>query len=63
MTDICDVAVIGGGFGGTLVAMCLADQGRDVVVIERETHPRFATGESSTPLANWVLRDLANRYG
>jgi tetracycline 7-halogenase / FADH2 O2-dependent halogenase len=63
MTEACDVAVIGGGFGGTLVAMCLAEQGRDVVVIERETHPRFAIGESSTPLANWVLRDLATRYG
>jgi tetracycline 7-halogenase / FADH2 O2-dependent halogenase len=63
MRDARDVAVIGGGFGGTLVAMCLAEQGRDVVVLERETHPRFAIGESSTPLANWVLRDLAKRYG
>ena len=58
-----DVAVIGGGFGGTLAAMCLARQGRDVVVLERGRHPRFAIGESSTPLANWVLRDVANRYG
>ncbi len=63
MSGRCDVAIIGGGFGGTLLGMCLAKQGRRVVVLERETLPRFAIGESSTPLANWVLRDVAARYG
>ena len=58
----CEVAVIGGGFGGTLVAMCLAAQGRDVIVLERERHPRFAIGESSTPLANLVLEDIIRTY-
>lgn len=58
----CEVAVIGGGFGGTLVAMCLAAQGRDVIVLERDRHPRFAIGESSTPLANLVLEDISRRY-
>jgi len=58
-----EVAVIGGGFGGTLVAMCLAAQGRSVVVLERDRHPRFAVGESSTPLANLVLKGLCERYG
>ena len=58
----CDVAVVGGGFGGTLVAMCLARQGRDVIVLERDRHPRFAIGESSTPLANLVLEDISKRY-
>ena len=58
----CEVAVIGGGFGGTLLAMCLAAQGRDVTVLERDRHPRFAIGESSTPLANLVLEDISRRY-
>ena len=58
-----EVAVIGGGFGGTLVAMCLASQGRSVVVLERGRHPRFAIGESTTPLANLVLKGLCERYG
>jgi len=36
--------------------------GRSVVLLERGKHPRFAIGESSTPLANLLLEDLSIRY-
>ena len=32
------------------------------MLIERGRHPRFAIGESSTPLANLLLEELADRY-
>jgi len=57
------VAVVGSGFAGSLLARVLAVQGHDVVLLERGTHPRFAIGESSTPLANLTLERLARRYG
>jgi FADH2 O2-dependent halogenase len=57
-----DVAVLGAGFGGSLTALILDRLGLKVAVIERGTHPRFAIGESSTPTADMVLRDLSNRY-
>src|SRR5262245_60360022 len=36
--------------------------GRSVGLIERGQHPRFAIGESSTPLANLLLESLAAKY-
>ncbi|HWC75226.1 MAG TPA: tryptophan 7-halogenase [Gemmatimonadales bacterium] len=57
------VAIVGSGFAGSLLARILAVQGHDVVLLERGTHPRFAIGESSTPLANLSLERLARRYG
>jgi FADH2 O2-dependent halogenase len=36
--------------------------GRSVILIERGSHPRFAIGESSTPLSNLLLEEIANRY-
>ncbi|MEE2637224.1 MAG: FAD-dependent oxidoreductase [Acidobacteriota bacterium] len=57
-----DVAIIGSGFAGALLARLLAVQGRRVMLIERDTHPRFALGESSTPLAALSLERLARRY-
>lgn len=45
------------------MARVLAVQGYDVVLLERGAHPRFAIGESSTPLANLSLERLARRYG
>jgi FADH2 O2-dependent halogenase len=57
-----DVAVIGSGFAGSLTALCLRQMGRRVVLVERGRHPRFAIGESSTPLANLLLEELALRY-
>lgn len=57
-----DIAVIGSGFGGSLIALIAKRLGRSVVLIERDKHPRFAIGESSTPLANLLLEELARRY-
>lgn len=63
MTQRCHVAIVGSGFAGSLLARVLAVQGYDVVLLERGTHPRFAIGESSTPLANLSLERLGRRYG
>lgn len=63
MTERCEIAIVGSGFAGSLMARVLAVLGYDVVLLERGTHPRFAIGESSTPLANLSLERLAVRYG
>lgn len=57
-----DVAVVGSGFAGSLTALGLRRRGRHVVLVERGRHPRFAIGESSTPLANLLIEELADRY-
>lgn len=57
-----DIAVIGAGFAGSLTALGLDRLGYNVILIEKETHPRFAIGESSTPIADMILRDIADRY-
>ena len=58
-----DVAIVGSGFAGALTALALRSRGRSVVLIERGRHPRFAVGESSTPLANLLIEELADKYG
>jgi FADH2 O2-dependent halogenase len=57
-----DVAIVGSGFSGSLTAMALLRRGHRVALIERGRHPRFAIGESSTPLANLLLEELATQY-
>ena len=63
MKQTCEVAIVGSGFAGSLLARVLAVLGYDVVLLERGTHPRFAIGESSTPLANLSLERIGVRYG
>jgi flavin-dependent dehydrogenase len=46
----CDVFVIGGGPAGSTIAALLAQRGFDVVVAEKERHPRFHIGESLLPM-------------
>lgn len=57
-----DVAVIGAGFGGSLTALLLERIGLKAALVERGVHPRFALGESATPLGDMVLGDLADRF-
>lgn len=57
-----DLAIIGSGFGGSLMSMVAERLGLSVVLLERGSHPRFAIGESTSPLANVILEHLAERY-
>jgi FADH2 O2-dependent halogenase len=63
LNEIYDIAVIGSGFAGSLLAMIARRLGRSVILIEKGTHPRVVIGESSTPLSNLLLEELAIRYG
>ena len=57
-----DIAIVGSGFAGSLLALVARRLGRSVVVLDKGRHPRFAIGESSTPLANLLLEELAAQY-
>ena len=57
-----DVVVFGSSFAGSLTALIAERIGLRPVLVEKRSHPRFALGESSTPVADMVLRDLALRY-
>src|ERR1700722_5928656 len=64
MTSIdCDLVIIGSGFGGTLLAIIAQRLGYSTALLERGSHPRFAIGESSTPLADYKLAAIADRFG
>ena len=56
------VVVTGSGFAGSLTAMIARRLGFSTALIERGRHPRFAIGESSTPLANLLLEEIAADY-
>lgn len=57
-----DIAIVGSGFAGSLTALALRRRGRRVALVERGRHPRFVIGESSTPLANLLIEEIADRY-
>src|SRR3979409_2713897 len=62
MNPAFDIAIVGSGFAGSLLSMLAPRLGRSVILLEKTRHPRFAIGESSTPLANLLLEELATRY-
>lgn len=57
-----DFLIIGSGFSGSITAMALQNSFFSVCMIEKKIHPRFAIGESSTPIADMILRDLSDDY-
>jgi len=58
----CDAIILGSSFSGSLLGWILGSRGMRVLLIDRGRHPRFAIGESSTPAADLILADLAERY-
>lgn len=62
----CDVAIVGGGITGALVAEHLTAMGRDVVLIDREREG-FGSTAASTAMLQWEidlgLSELAAFYG
>jgi flavin-dependent dehydrogenase len=47
--EYCDVLIIGAGPAGSVAAALLRQQGRQVLIVEREQFPRFSIGESLLP--------------
>lgn len=54
----CEVFVVGCGPAGSTIGALLAQQGRDVAVVDRVRHPRFHIGESLLPLNTPILQRL-----
>jgi FADH2 O2-dependent halogenase len=57
-----DVAILGAGLGGTMLAAILARQGKRVLVLEKGSHPRFAVGEALLPQSTLWMWILAQRF-
>lgn len=53
-----DLIVVGGGPGGAAVSSYVAKEGYKVLLIEKETFPRFRIGESLLPFSMEVFQDL-----
>jgi FADH2 O2-dependent halogenase len=58
-----DVIILGTGIGGTMLGAILSRNKLKVLMLDSETHPRFAIGEATTPDTNFRLKLLALKYG
>ena len=57
-----DIVIAGAGFAGSIIALALQKKGLKVALLDKGTHPRFAIGESSTPVADMILRKISKQY-
>jgi FADH2 O2-dependent halogenase len=57
-----DVAVLGNGLSGSMLATILGKKGVSVALIDADQHPRFAVGESTIPHTSLLISALAEKY-
>jgi tetracycline 7-halogenase / FADH2 O2-dependent halogenase len=57
-----DVAILGSGMAGGMLAAVLARNGVSVLLADAGIHPRFAVGESTIPYTSGMTRVIADRY-
>src|SRR6266851_4005032 len=57
-----DVAILGAGVGGGMLAAILARHDVRVLLVEADSHPRFTIGESTIPETAGLLRIIGERY-
>lgn len=57
-----DVAILGSGIAGSMMAAILARHGKKVLMVDQGEHPRFALGESTVPHTSMMMRIIADRY-
>jgi tetracycline 7-halogenase / FADH2 O2-dependent halogenase len=57
-----DVAILGSGVAGSMLAAILARNGAKVLLVDQAAHPKFAIGESTIPNMLVSLRTMAERY-
>ncbi len=57
-----DVAILGSGIAGSMLGAILARNGASVLLIDADSHPKFAIGESTIPYTLVTLRTIAERY-
>ncbi|MGA0408718.1 MAG: FAD-dependent oxidoreductase, partial [Limisphaerales bacterium] len=53
-----DVVIIGAGPAGCSAACILAEAGHRVLIVERESFPRYKVGESMIPFTYFPLKRL-----
>jgi tetracycline 7-halogenase / FADH2 O2-dependent halogenase len=58
-----DVAILGSGIAGSMLAAILARNGAKVLLVDASAHPKFAIGESTIPYTLVALRTISERYG
>jgi flavin-dependent dehydrogenase len=58
VTTRSDVLIVGGGPAGSTIGALLAQRGENVVLVEKDVHPRFHIGESLLPLNLPLFEEL-----